>query len=400
MYSVDKLIHETHFIRKRPDGLKALTVSYLILQFAIGMAGSFGVLFVFHLGQNTFQGLTLTVAYLCLQRTVVALVMPIVAVVTSKIGYRRTMLLGLISMALKYLSLMAVGDMAMWLLIPALIFGGISIPAYYLGYHALFIDDNDDAKLGEQIGFMAMLGGMAGAISPILSGLIIDTFDFPVMFGIAMVLMLISAIPLLLMKHHKKHIGTYSLKKVRKFVSKHKNVFWANLAWHFENSFQGLFWGVYLYLILKSYTEFGAVGSVMAVMNSIAIYICGKLYDRRRAKKVFTNSAIVVSLAWIGRFLSTTPFSAIGFTALSRLFSPPWWMKIRRRELFIGEKTDSLVFSVAHEYVVTFSVIFGWVVGYLILLLTKEQWSWLILPIITGIFVSVRKMKSEQEVSY
>ncbi|MBU0569247.1 MFS transporter, partial [Patescibacteria group bacterium] len=241
MYSIDKYIHETHFIRKRPDGLTALTINYIILQFAAGMAGSFGVLFIFHLGKDLFQGLTFAVAFFCLQRTVVGIVMPFVAVVVSRIGYRRTMLVGLICMALKYLSLIFVTSNLLWPLIPALVLGGISIPAYYLAYHALFIDDNDDAKLGEQIGFMAMLGGVAGAVSPFLSGLIIDSFDFPVMFGLAMVLMLVSVVPLLLMDHHKKHAGNYSFKKVKKLFVQYPDVFWSNFAWHFENAFQGLF---------------------------------------------------------------------------------------------------------------------------------------------------------------
>lgn len=151
-------------------------------------------------------------------------------------------------------------------------------------------------------------------------------------------------------------------------------------------------------MILKSYTEFGIVASVIAVMNSVAVYVCGKLYDRRRAKKIFITSATIVSLSWVGRFLSATPLPAIGFSVVSRIFSPPWWMKIRRRELLVGEKTDSLVFGVFHEYIVTMSVILGWVVGYLILVVTKLQWQWLIIPAVFGIFVSVKKMKHEQEV--
>ena len=141
---------------------------------------------------------------------------------------------------------------------------------------------------------------------------------------------------------------------------------------------------IYLFIILKSYLVFGMVGSVVMIANSIIIYFVGKAYDKKAHKKYFIGSSVAVSLTWIARFLSTTPITAVLSDVLNRLFSPFWWMKIRRIELVAGEKTDSLVFGAAHEYMVSIGLILGIVVGYIVLVVG----TWWLLISVLAIFAT------------
>ncbi len=388
MYSLERFINTVRFSRRETDGMAALKWNYLIFQFAVGMVSSFGIIFIYQLGSDVFQGLVYALSFICFQRVVVALSIPFVATYTSKVGYRRVMMVGLMMLAVKLLFFTQVNSDSIWPLFIAAIFGGFAISSYYLSYHALFIDDNDDEKLGEQIGFITMIGRMAAIISPFLAGVLINKYGFSAMFGMAIFLIVISTLPLASMKHHERHVGKYSFAAVWKFIKDYPKITSSMLNWHITAGIQDLYWAVYLFIILGSYVKFGIVGSVVAIANSIAIYVFGKVYDKRRASKTFVDSSVVVSITWVFRFLSKTFVAAAVSDIFNRIFSPPWWMKIRRRELVAGEEVDSLVFAVAHEYLVTFGLLIGWGLGYIILVITNMGWIWLAIPAVLGTLAS------------
>ncbi len=368
MYSIERVAHSVRFNRKETDGLTSLKINYLISQFAAGMISIFGVLFVYQLGSDFNQGLTYVLLYFGLQRVVViTIAIPTVAALISRIGYRWAMLIGLLLLIASAFLLAVVAKGVLWPLLPSLVLGGFAIAFYYLAFHAVFLDDNDDARIGEQMGMITMLGRLALIASPIVAGLLVEYFGFSTMFIVASILLLISVIPLMLMKHHKRHLGNYSFSAVIRFIRRRGNITSAMISWSFTEAIQAFFWPIYLFMILKSYLVFGMVGSVVMIANSIIVYFVGKAYDKQVHKKYFVGSSVAVSLTWVARFLSTTPITVVLSDVLNRLFSPFWWMKIRRSELVAGEKTDSLVFGAAHEYMVSIGLILGIFVGYIVL---------------------------------
>ncbi len=383
MYSIERISHNVRFNRKETDGLTSLKINYLISQFAAGMISIFGVLFVFQLGSDFNQGLTYVLLYFGLQRVVVVTIaIPTMAVLISRIGYRWAMLFGLSLLITSAFLLAIVARGVLWPLLPSLVLGGFAIASYYLAFHAVFLDDNDDARIGEQIGMITMLGRLALIASPIVAGLLVEYFGFSTMFVVASILLLISVIPLMLMKHHKKHLGNYSFSAVVRFIRRRKKVTTAMISWSFTEAFQAFFWPIYLFLILKSYFLFGMVGSVVMIANSVIVYLVGKAYDKRTLRKYFLGSSLAVSITWIARFMSSTPITVVLADILNRLFSPFWWMKIRRSELVAGEKTDSLVFGAAHEYMVSIGLILGIFVGYIVLIVGS---SWILISVLAVI---------------
>ncbi|MGD8744286.1 MAG: MFS transporter, partial [Candidatus Woesebacteria bacterium] len=371
MYIIERFLHNRNIVRHPTDGIKALAQNYLLRQLAMGMVTSFGVLFIFQLASDFFVGLFLVAAFIVAQRIAVAASIPFSASFISRVGYRRTIFVSLVALVVKmYLFSITQPDYLLPL-IPAAIFGGFVISSYFLSYHAIFLDDNTEAKIGEQAGRIESLGRVAIIVSPFLAGYIVDVFSFHILFLTVVALLILSMMPLVTMKHHKRHFGSYSLGKAWDFIRKRPKVSWSMYFWVITYAIQSVYWPIYLYLVVKDYRLFGLIGSVVMMASSVAVYYTGKLYDKSSHRRLFWGSTVMVSASWLARFVSTTSISAGISDTVNRLFSPPWWMKVRRKELLAGEETDSLVFGAAHEYLSTAAVISGAVIGYLVLVVGK-----------------------------
>lgn len=384
MYSLERLLHQWHLRKRKPTGLEALAVNYAVSQIAVGMLGSFGVLYIYSLGKNLFEGMGYVVVFFGLQRLVTMVASPLVAKGICRIGYRWMMFLGLLSLAIKSWLMMLSGGDWRWL-VPALILGGVSIAGYYLGYHGIFLDDNDDDKIGEQMGLITMAGRMALIVSPILAGFLVAGFGFETMFGVAGGLLLVSLIPLFLMPHHEHRLDDFKITKVFGMIKQKRGfapeVFW----WNVENGIQTFFWPVFLFLIIGGYERFGIVNGGVMLISSLVVYGSGKIYDKRPLKRGQWLATSLVSLSYVMRFMAGNSLMAVGADGFNRLVSPFWWMRIRRRVLMAGEKVKAMVFGVAWEWAVSVGYIVSLVAGFLLLWLSGGEWKWLIIPAVIGV---------------
>jgi len=395
MYSLERLLHHFYLPGRRSAGLTALLVNYSISQLAAGMAGMFGVLFIFELGSSMMEGLLMVMLFFGIQRLVVAISVPLMGKLIARAGYRWGMLLGLGCLALKLALLTQVTGRTMWLLLPALVLGGLAISGYYLGYHGIFLDDNDDERIGEQMGLITMAGRLSLMISPFLAGLLIDGYGFSTMFAVSVGLLMISVVPLLLMPHHE-HKESFKVKKVLGLLNSEPAMVGAVWWWQFENAIQAFFWPVLLFLLAGgSHIRFGLIGSLVMVVNSLAVFLTGKMYDKRPLRRGFPLAAGMVIVSNVLRYTAGSFVWAGLADGLHRLVSPFWWMKIRRYSLGIGEKANSLVFAAGWELIVTGGYLAGLVVGFGLLALSGGEWLWLILPTTLGAVLSVKSLRKE-----
>jgi len=394
MYSLESMLHHFHLSgRRRPSGFEALAINYTISQVASGMLAMFGVLFVYELGEKFNKGILMVLLFFGLQRVVVGLAVPLVAKFISRTGYRWMMFIGLSALAIKAWFLMQVSEYSLWLLIPALILGGVAIASYYQGYHGIFLDDNDDDRIGEQIGLLTLFGRMALIVSPILAGFLVDSYGYSVMFGVAMSLLIVSLTPLFLMDHHEHKPQKFVTKKLLSLIKKKdKNtraIFW----WYVENAIQTFYWPVFLFLVVGSHIRFGIIASLVMVVNSAATYMAGKTYDKRPLRRAFPLAGFLVATTDVLRYMSHTMFLAAGVDSINRIASPFWWMKIRRSALVAGEKVKAVVFAAVWEWIVTGGYMVGLLMGYMVLKISGGDWIWLGVPSVIGVLMATLAKK-------
>lgn len=395
MLSLERQIYQLDILSKKGDGYSALSINYFISQFAGGMLSLYGLLFVFSLGNGVSSGIQFVFLFYFLQRLITLATTVPIGKIISTIGYRWSMFIGLIFLSIRALMLSFVVPGSFYLLIPAFISGGLSIPFYYLAYHALFLDDNVDAKVGEQMGFVTMLGRLSFVISPVVGGFLTSFYGFSTTFVFSFILILLSVIPLFLMREHRRHKKNFNFKALIGFVKKYKRTNRAVFSWYFTYGIQAFFWPVFVVLIIGNYQTLGILWSSVMVLNSLALFLIGKVYDKKSGKGIFIFSSILVSLSWIGRFFSKGLIDLFLSDSVNRLSSPLWWMKIRRRELVAGETINSLVFGAAHEIIASVGFLLSLLVGYIILRFSGNTWTLLIIPVLIGTILPTISLRNE-----
>ena len=393
MYSLERLLHHFYIPGRRSLGLMLLLINYSVSQLAAGMAGMFGVLFIFELGVSVVEGLVAVILFFGLQRLMVAITVPLMGRLIIRAGYRWGRLLGLGCLAIKLSLLTQVTSGDVWLLGPALVLGGLAISGYYLGYHGIFLDDNDDDRLGEQMGLITMTGRLSLVVAPFLAGFLIDNYGFALMFAVAVGLLVVSVVPLMLMPHHDHKEG-FEMKKVWRLLRAEPGMVGSVGWWHVVNTAQTFFWPILLFLLAGgSHIMFGLVGSLVMIINSLATYLTGKTYDRRPLRRGFWLAAGLVVVSNIWRYTAGSFIWAVGADGLNRLVNPFWWMKIRRYALGVGERVNSLVFAAGWELVVCGGYLVGLMAGGVLLITSGVRWWTLILLTTVGTVMSVTSLK-------
>lgn len=392
MLSLERVIHRMHI---HPDGFAALSYNYFLSNFAVGMIGIFGAVFIYQLSSVWYWGVLSLAAFYVGQRLVTMMLLPLMVHLLERWGYRRVMSLSLLALVARVVFFMQTAVSHWVWLIPAAVLGGVYLAGYFLAFHGLFLDDHDDTRLGEQAGWLALLKRMALVVSPFVAGLLVEQVGFAGMFGVAGLILLVSLVPLFGMPHHMHSTRGYSLKRVFTVIGKHRHFALAVYGWSLVQGILSVYWPVYLLSVVGQYSLLGAFSSVAMLFSSITVFEVGKTYDKRALKRGFPIASLVVGVTWVLRFMAQLPSTVLVADTLGRVFSPLWWMKIRRFELAFGERINTLVFSVAHELLWSLGIVSAVVLGGGVILVSGGTWAWMLVPAMGAVFVSAWAAKDK-----
>ncbi len=372
--------------RHRPDGFQALEMNFLLSQFAVGMVSVLGVVYIYQLGENLKEGLGYVLGFYGLQRLVVVIFLPLVGWLINTLGYRKTILLGSVALVGRLLLMAWSIKAGIYVLAPALILGGFYIPAYFTSFHGLFLDDGDKQHVGAQIGLMEVLKRLSMVAAPFVAGVLADKFGFFLMFGVSVMLLMISLLPVLMMPHHKHRQQAVGFEDIFAIIVHHPRYAGSIFFWYFAQATVMFMWPIYLFEVVGNLEVLGSVTSVSMIFSSLSIYIFGKLYDARPLHRVFPVLSLIVGIIWSMRFLVSGLLEAATADVMGRFSTPMWWMKIRKYELELGETMDSVSFGLSHELLVSLGLMSGLLTGYFLMAATWGFWPILSAIIIFGVF--------------
>lgn len=375
------------FRYKRIHGLLPLQINYTLVALAMQMVGTFGVVFVFLLGQTFMQSVSLLVGFYGLQRLMVMVFSPVVGWSIHRFGYRWTILLGMILASGKFVMFSQITSNTLWWLLVAAVIGGWQISSYEISFNGIFLEDNDDGKVGEQSGLLELMGNLGGLVAPLVAGFVVEWFGFEEMFLVAVALLLLATLPLFAAAHHKNFHKRFSFGESwltwQTESELFKPVFWR----HFQDAFNMFFWPVFLFSLIQDFAWLGVAGSAMLLASGIANYFAGKIYDKRPLRRAHPAFSLMIALSWVIMWFSQLGVVAASAQAIRKLISPFWWMKIKRFALMRGEQLDSMMYGVVWEWTTSLAYVLGLVVGGGLLLITTS-WQWLLLPTMVGVVLS------------
>lgn len=205
---------------------------------------------------------------------------------------------------------------------------------YWPAYHVDFALSSDGGNRGTEISWMNVVVYGVGVLGPLLGGLIIAGFGFPVLFIAAAGLVLLSSIPLL-RTNDEHHAGQWSYGAPWKILFKpeHRGMV-LTMAGMGENLVEMVVWPIFMFIVLGSPAWLGAVAALSAVFMTLWGFVVGEWTDRRSDRTVRRLHVPFMALANLLAPLAVTPlrvvlnnvmlmltFSGVHIPMLARLYA-------------------------------------------------------------------------------
>ena len=319
---IHKILLRRHFWRYASfNEVAELYVSRMLRMAAMFMASSFLSIYLYQIGYSLAVIGFIWVAFFFF-KTVMALPIarfvawsgPKHAILVSNILYIPAMIL--------YAILPATSA---WLLIPALIFQGISAAMYSIAYLIDFSKVKSAEHAGKEIAYMNIFEKITTGLSPLIGGFVAYFFGPQVVIILAAILFSLAAAPLL------RTGEPVMVKQKLLFRGFPWRLFFRHTAAQFSIGFDsftsGTVWTLYLAVVILGITEkgnsvyatMGVLLSVVFVVAIIASYTYGRLIDRKHGNGLMKASALLGAATHFVRPFVTTPIGAAGLNAAHEL---------------------------------------------------------------------------------
>ena len=181
---------------------------------------------------------------------------------------------------------------------------GLSMGIFWMGFHidvAVHSHKNTIGKESGMIHFSSILGAIIG---PLLGSFIIHYFNFSVLFFTALVMFMISIIPMFFSKdlYVKPSFDFRSL-----FIKEHIKYFFAYFAQGIRLTVATVSWPIFIFTIFGSYVVLGSYAAFATFSIGILSYFAGSAIDHMKEKGILIRIASPFeSMLWIfSAFIST-----------------------------------------------------------------------------------------------
>jgi len=229
----------------------------------------------------------------------------------GKINFKGSILGSNIILALSLL-LMSFMDLSFAYFIPAAIASGIAAITYWLPFHIFFVrKTSSTGHYGKNFGTRFLLDKLASAAGPILGGLFITLFGFNSLFTVGVVLILVSAFPIMIGIHEHKH-GKHNAHHIFKnFFHNHKyrNDTIALISVAADGILYGIFWPILLFTVIFTYAKLGLITSISVGLSAFAALSVGKLIDKRGTKTIHKIGVTINALLYLPRVFVINPIA-------------------------------------------------------------------------------------------
>lgn len=315
-------------------GLSAVYLTSTIRTFALSLLGIFTPLYIYQVLEETQTFTTKTAIllgvvgyYIILRLTILLVDIPVSYFIAEvRGGFRKSMLLSNIMRALNLLLLIFAKNQPL-LLLPASILAGVLVPFYWIPYHLSFIEDGKGEAFGKKISVVGTLNKIAGAVAPLIGGLVIALAGFETLLIVVLFLVIASTFPIFSMRHHERHFVPPLKMIFRDFFSKgfRKDLI-AFLGAGAENVGGALVWPVFFFGLVGSFASLGGLTSGLILISIVVALWLGKVVDKKGKRRVLRVGAYSQSALWGVRALVSTVPQAFAAQAAARIAGEFLWL--------------------------------------------------------------------------
>ncbi len=317
------------------DGVHAFYANGLLRAFVLALITIFVPVFVYERATATYGSVTIALLivalYFFVQRLVTLIVDVPVSHIIEKIGFRRSVGISVIFLMAHLSALIAMRTNFAYIWVATMCLS-LNLPFYWIARDSALSQDAASQKMGRAMAGIAVLEKIAALAGPFVAGMIILRWGFGTLFIIALVLLAVSAVPLMWMPHHThkngvSFTGFWLWVTGRRYF--HQAVSQAGAA--MEDYGLGVFWPLSLFIIGFNAGTLGAVFSGVAIVSVAVQYVSGIVFDRLRRRGhemdevVFGFATVGTALVWLVRLFISTVFQVVAVDSFGQLFQTVYY---------------------------------------------------------------------------
>lgn len=296
MFNGFHLTQRHYFHRHLRKQLQELYASVAIMDFALAAVIVFEPIYLWQKG----YGVTSIMTYYLVVYGLYFFLAPLGGSIVARFGPARSISVSTVFLAGYYGALLLIAVNPMWFWIAPVLFAAQKM-LYWPAYHVDFLENSDPKEQAKEYSALWSLSTAVAVLGPVLGGVVASVFGFPTLFTGAMILILLSSIPLFVVT--KKHIPAS--------FPWHANLF--NL-FRRENisrllGFLGLgeelilltIWPLFLALSFKNYETFGGAIAAATLITALCTLALGEYLDHHQPKKPLRIAAFCTIIVWCTR---------------------------------------------------------------------------------------------------
>lgn len=310
------------------------------------------------------EGLLLVVGFYGLQRILTLMSLFPLSKMVEKVGFRKSISLSVIFLV-GYMGGLYLSQTSLWWLIGAALCGSIQTTVYWLSRDSALSQDIRSNAMGSRMGHIGALENIAGLLGPFVGGVIVAIYGYSTLFAVALVIIVMSALPLWWMPPHA-HKNGVSIAGFWQFLSDgrylHQAV--ANFATAMNDYGNGIIWPLILFIQGMKSENLGAVYSLVAVVMVIVHYLAGAWFDKLRAKRDYADEGVYglatvgMAVAWVGRMFVTGFAQVLPVDLGRQIFASVYANFYNDYTHLGGKRMGSIAFWVYMQAIYSFGALF------------------------------------------
>lgn len=223
---------------------------------------------------------------------------------------------------------------------------------YWPAYHGEISRFGDRKNLGTEISWLMAIGNGMSVLGPLIGGVVVMLFGFPVLFVAAAGLALVAGIPLL---RTKERFHPVKIKYSRPWQilgqDKERMVRWGMAGWAADLVYL-VFWPITMFMTLGTAGWLGLLSSINALIMTGLGFVVGEASDRLPRRKVLWFHLPFMAIGFLlgplattfGRVFLTDTLMRASYTGVQL----PMWHRLYRR----SERVGSLLYATVLEMLI------------------------------------------------
>lgn len=298
---------ELYLKTKLAPGLVSLYSNRIIQQIAAGLIGLFLPIFLYIYFWGSIHRVLL---FYIASFVLFGLLVPLGAILMSRIGLKISMILGSLFLVGYFVFLYLLSNN--WFLALFLVLGCITLfrILYWTPYHTDFAEFTDKRSRGKEIAFLVSVATLVSISLPFVAGLILNKFDFSILFLISIIIASISIIPIILLGSVKEKYSYSYWQTFRElFKEKNRKLFLAYGGDGAEEVVGVVIWPIFIFQLLHgNYLAVGIISSLIVVASVVLRLVIGVLTDKMSKRRLIKVGSVLYALGWVGKIFIQTAF--------------------------------------------------------------------------------------------